>query len=1054
MYYCTPIRLHAHYLLQLKQPCIDVLQTTATLAQNSDSKRQLVHALTNLVETLTSVTSRPGALDAKLAEYAFVPVSQVLRLSRQVPVRALELCLECISVLLSSSWGGALELALSGQLLILFTFLAKPSSADNGIAATSEELQALALRCMSKLIAEVSSSRAGKEALTATNNIPALGEAVLITLDSLAESRSNCIKLAAVDVVKVLSSAIIDDDALASFFPKIVSSLTKVLTPGSTNKAGYRVIEKGLEVLILLFSRLLSDQHTNNLPDNTAIGDTDDYNRVLRSRSWLRATASQVKIALANIFKMRNHDKSEVRRALLKLCLCIIQDCRRSLSDSTSMSIETVISLSGRYGTHNYIEDELRIILLADPKLVDLLRESLHDWVVSFPRIMQSQDDNKRRLIVHQISVALRVLGQDPAAIDDRLADGLREGVSAILADSIGLEDVGSAAAGTLAETGLVLGPSRQPSFQPLQLRLKGQQDLMAEFRLLLSQLTQSESAVNVVRDLVPTIGAGTREMQLASYWVSVNMMKDLVITTPSLDDFVDFGTSQPCEELLDDLYLHSVELLAAQDSKTELSWHFYALALETVALQAERYGTEFRAELGEVLYPILHQLGSYNPALREHAMTCLNIVSDASGYSGARELVVDNVDYVVNAVGLKLAIGDVSPQAPQVLLMMMRLCGPSLLPYLDDLVGSIFEALDRYHAYPRLVGLLFTVLKGMTEEGIKAPQLAIEARVPVRPSSVGYSDVSMERAIVALKQMESDRQNRAREAVQDVPTPFPQKAWKEDSKQTPENADHQPAPEEKPEPPPPAARTYKILLTISALTQHYLTSPSPSLRTSLLGLLQTTLPALAKHESSFLPLINTLWPVLLPRLQDSEAYIVANALEVVGMMCEHAGTFMRSRIESAFDVLKKVHHRTREGRSLNGQYGVGGGRSVQSSLKLDNMSTSLSSLSISGQTQTCSPAQLDRPELYTSAPARMIWDALVGCLCAVAANVALRDEQVEEVLDILDPVLARPDVKGAVDGVNADSVWLRMYKKQRQGGGGRVLKAPKAQERWHFIVV
>lgn len=975
-----------------------------------------------------------------------MPVSQVLRRSREVPVRALELCLECVSTLLQSGWGGGLEPALSGQLMILFTFLAKPSSAENGIAATSEELQALAFKCISELLAEASGSKAGREALTASGNIPALGEAVLVTLDSLAESKSNNVKLAAATVVKNLASAIADDDALASFFPKIVSSLTKVLTPGSSNKAGFRVIEQSLQVLTSLFLRLLSDRKTKDLPPEVSAKDTKGSNHVLRSASWLQATASQIKIALANIFRMRNHDKSEVRRALLKLCLCVIQDCRTSLVDCISISIETVISLAGQDGAHDTIEDELRIILLADEKLSDLLRESLHDWVVSFPRIMQSKDDNKRRLIIHQISVTLRLIGQDPAVVDDRLADGLRDGVSAVLADSKGLEEVGSTVDRSV-ETSLSLSSSSHSTFSPLQLRLKGQQDIMTEFRTLLSQLATSDSALNVVQDLVRTIDSGTQEMQLASYWVSVNLLWDLTITHPSFDDFIDTGTSNPREELLDDLYSHSVTLLTDRDPTTTLPWHFYALALETVALQAVRYRTEFRAELGEVLYPILHQLGSPNPALREHAITCLNLVSDAADYANARELVVDNVDYIVNAVGLKLAVGDVSPQAPQVLLMMMRLCGPSLLPYLDDLVGSIFEALERYHGYPALVELLFSVLKGMTEEGVKAPQLAIEAPTTSSPPAVGHQNTTMADAIRTIKQLKADKLKRAQEAADEVPEPFPQKPWKDANTEDPDAppAD-QPAPE-KPEPPPPAPRTYQILLTISELTQHYLTSTSPSLRTSLLSLLQTTIPALAKHENSFLPLINTLWPVLLPRLQDPEAYIVSNTLDVVALMCEHAGNFMRSRIESAFDVLKTVHRRTQQRSARGGSTTMS--NILPSSTKPRDIQTGIAALTLSPSPPT---APLDTT-LYTSSPARMIWDSLTACLCAIASHVALRDEHFDLVLEMLDPVLARPDVKAALDTANPDAVWLRLYQKQRAAGTAMECRMPVVQG-WTFVVV
>ncbi|KAH6625810.1 HEAT repeat protein-like protein [Boeremia exigua] len=1033
---------------RLKQPCIQVLHATSALAQAPDAKRRLVHALASLLHTLTAVASQPGALDPKLAEYAFVPVSQVLRLSRQVPVRALELCLECVSVLLRSGWGGGLEPALSGQLLILFTFLAKPSSAENGIAATSEELQAHAFTCIRELFTQVSHSKSAKDALVATNNIPALGEAVLITLESLAESKSNTIKLAAVDVIKSLIPAVVDDDALASFFPKMVSSLTRILTPGSSNKAGYRVIEQGLQVMTSLLSRMLNDDITKDLRDATTTSDSNDTKQTLRTMSWLQATASQIKIALANVYKMRSHDKPEVRRALLKLCLCVIQDCRISLSDSTSMSIETVLSLIGRDSAHDDIENELRNTLSADQKLVGLLRESLHDWVVSFPRVMRSPDDNKRRLIIHQMSVALRLLGQDPAVIDDRLADGLRDGVSAVLADSKGLEEVSRIAVEASLETSLTLGPSRQSSFQPLQLQLKGQQDLMAEFRLLLSHLAKTESALNIARDLIHTVSQGTREMQLASYWISVSILRETT-AAQSLDDFIDVGSINPREELLDDLYSHSIEILTDQDTDVDLPWHFYALALETIALQAGRFQAEFRAELGEVLYPILHQLGSSNPALREHSITCLNIVSDASGYSSAQRLVIDNVDYVVNAVGLKLAVGDVSPQAPQVLLMMMRLCGPSLLPYLDDLVGSIFEALERYHGYPRLVELLFSVLKGMTEEGVKAPPLAIEAPGPLNTTTVGYADIPITDVTSTLGHIRSDRTRRAHEATQEVPIPFPQTPWTGNSAPDSEHPVDQPTPE-KLEPPPPAPRTYHILFTISELTQHYLTSPSPSLRMSLLTLLQTTLPALAKHENSFLPLINTLWPVLLPRLHDSEAYIVSRALEVIGVICKHAGTFMRSRIESAFDVLKKLHRHTQERPNTDASKGNQGGKHEVSNL--DTIATSFSSLVIAPAASN--PAQLDRPELYRSTPARMIWAALVSCLCAVASHVSLRDEQFEEVLDILDPVLSRPDVKSAIDKVNADSVWLRLYKKQRSSQDKKAQIVPEAQGRWELICI
>ncbi|EDU42727.1 conserved hypothetical protein [Pyrenophora tritici-repentis Pt-1C-BFP] len=818
----------------LKQPCIRLLQVTANLSQKPGARNELTQALFDLLTTLRSVTSRPGALDARLAEYAFVPISQVLRISRQVPVRALELCLECISTLLSAGWGGGLEPALSGQLLILFTFLAKPSSAENGITATSEELQSLALKCMSELMTQVSCTKQGQQAITATANIPALGEAVLVMLESLTDSNSNNVKLQAVHAVKAMIDAMADDDALASFLPRIVSSITKVLTPSSSNRPGFRVVEQGLHVLASLLIRLLSDIKTKDLPENAPNKGSQDDTKVLRSTAWLHATTSQIKIALASVFKLRDHDKPEVRQALLSLCLCIIQDCRTSLSLCVSMATETIINLAGHEGSGDSIEGQLKRLLSVDQKLSDLLREILHGWIVALPRLMQSKDDHSRRRIIQQISISLRLFEEDPTVLDERLADGLREGVSAVFADAKGLGEMKENTSIAITDRTLTLSSTKSSSFSPLSLQFKGQDDMMAEFRILIQELARSSSALSVAQRLTQSVGLGTVETRLASLWLSINLIKDTATSNPSIDDFLDFGTPNPREELLDDLYSHSLTLLNQRNMGTETSWHFSALALETVALQAKRHRVDFRPELSEVLYPVLHHLGSSNTALREHALTCLNIVGEATGYSNAGELVVENVDY------------------------------------------------------------------------------------------------------------------------------------------------------------------------------------------------------------------------------DPEAYVVSNALDILALMCEHAGDFMRTRIEDSWHLVKKVYQCTKQHENRNK---ASTKTKFSSTLKINAIETGMQRLSMRPQ-QTMS---IERPELYVNAPSRMIWSSLVGLLCSIAKYVTIREERFEDTMNMLDPVLARSDVREALECANADAVWLRLYKKSQRGGSDEtgmkksqmvMGKLPVGKPHWNFAKV
>ncbi|KAH9866568.1 hypothetical protein J1614_008258 [Plenodomus biglobosus] len=1044
----------------LKPPCIQVLQTAASIGQNPSAKKHLVQGLTGLLDALQKI--KPCAVDAKLAEYAFVPISQVLRISRQIPVRGLELCLECISLLLQTGWGGGLEPALSGQLLILFTFLAKPSSAENGIAATSEELQALAFLCMAELLTENGRTPHGRQAITSTANIPALGEAVLIMVDSLTNSPSHSVKLQAMNALKAITDAIVDDDALASFLPRIVSSLTTLLTPRSNIRPNFRIVERSLDVLSSILSRLLSDQNTKDLPEKAP---STPSGTVARSVSWLQATSSQIKIALASVFKLREHDKSEVREALLRLCLCVIQDCRTSLADCTSMAVETMVSLVGREDYEDKIEQRLKTLLAEDVTLSGILRESLHGWIVSLPRLMQSKDDHRRRRMIQQVSVTLRLFDEDPTNLDDRLAENLRDGVSSVLSDSKGLEELSDQSSSGVTDRTLMLSSTKTLEFSPLKLRFKGQDDMMAEFRLLIHELARSDAALKVAQGLAASIDAGPQERRLASFWLSVNLLKDVTTINPSIDDFMDLGTPNVREEVLDDLYSHSLSILNERDPDAKTPWQFFALALETVALQARRYRSEFRAELSEVLYAVLDHLGSSNHALREHAMACLNIVSEAAGYANAGDLVVENVDYIVNAVGLKLAIGDVSPQAPQVLLMMMRLCGPSLLPYLDDLVGSIFDALERYHGYPKLAELLFSVLKGMTEEGVKAPQLTLTMGDDKSSHRHRIKTVTMADVVAALKQLQETSQKRVNEESDQTQEPFPQKPWKEEKPATTgldESPEDDPkessAPTTQDDPSPPAPRTYTILLKISSLTQHYLTTPSPSLRSSLLSLLRTTIPALARHENSFLPLIHTLWPVLLPRLEDPEAYIVANALDIVALMCEYAEEFMRVRIEGAWEVLRRVYRRAKgkDGGS-SGSKGYGGNKK----LELGKITEGFGGLSMASSSGPASGSrEIYRPELYVDAPTRMVWDSFVGLLCSIAGHVTVKDERGDEMLDMLDAVLEREDVRSSMECWNADAVWLRLYKKGLQAGGNAsqgvtsMGKMPVGRPEWKFLKV
>ncbi|KAF2144244.1 uncharacterized protein K452DRAFT_357137 [Aplosporella prunicola CBS 121167] len=1036
---------------QLKPHCVGLSQAALRIAGNNGNPRDVVTALAALLDALKEAKQYPGALNDKLAEYVFFPLSHVLREKQKLPVVAIELTLQCLTIILQTGWRSNIEPALSGQLLILLTVFAGGTPGNKPSPQSSEELQCVAFQCLSELFVTYEQSEKSRKSLTDASNIPPLGHAITVILEGVAEGPSNDIQLAAVQALRSCCLAVKDRDALASFLPGMVSALAKVLTPATKQRRSYEILRISLEVLSQLFRAVISDRATKDLPasaEPTATQTANDSQGALRlTQSWLKATTAQIKLALANIIRIRQHERKHVRQALLDLCLIVLEECRESLKDSAAMMVETMAVLCGS-DDDGAMQNIVRHVITADPRLAELLRSSIHSWVVSLPRVLQSPDDAVKRRLVVQISIGYELLadqGTDLDIVDRAMATNLRDGISTCFSDQPKIGEITQTKelSNSLELTApLHDGPSKE--FQPIMYENKNQQEIVGDLQNLVKHVSSSKSSLTAARELVDSLQSSKGTSQLANFWVSLQLIKFSAEKNSVIDAFLDFGDASmgPNEEILEEMYSFSLDVLQESSLEPQADWRLQALAVETIAFQAETLKSDFRLELVESLYPIVHLVGSPIPQLRNHAITCLNIMAAACDYKDVGSLIVENVDYLVNAVALKLNTFDISPQAPQVLLMMIKLSGPTLLPYLDDLVSSVFAALESFHGYPKLVEMLFSVLKGIAEEGTKTPQLAItegeESITHYKPAS---KPTSIQDVVSILKAIQSRERRKDDEDDTDSATPFPRRAWKEKIEQeglpTGDSNDENENQEETQEnglnaitddAPPPAPKTYALLLKISSLTQHYLSAPSPTLRTSLLGLLSTTLPALARHESSLLPLINALWPSVLPRLHDTEPYVVAGACDAVAAMCVYAGEFMRSRIEDVWAVVLRLY---RSG-------GIGGSSSSISSGR-NTTTTPIASLTASMASTSLTPTPTtttQTPAHYTPAPTRLIRAAALNLVTTALNTLTLDDAAVAEALDLLLPVVvARADVRAAFERWNADAVWLAVLGWEVRGG-------------------
>lgn len=1026
-------------------------------------------SLENLAQVLNTLSKEPDALDHKLADYVFFPISQVLKASRELPVRAMELCLQCLAVLISRGWRENITTSLSSQLLIFLSLMCDTSGKTVAVQQVTDELRHSAFLCMSKLFDSLSLSDQGKASLMEAANVPSLGHAVSVLLDGVSAGESFEVQKAAADAILSLLLCTADVEVLSSFFPGVVSTLTKVLTPNTQSRRHWKILVQCISILDSFVLALLSNSVMDEILKPDIQEPRSEQQKNALDESWAKATASQFKVALANIERLRTHSREEVREALTTFNMTLLADCNIALGNCCRLALETVLVLLQQESVFTITERaRLEVLVRSRPAIAELLASVYHDELLSLTRILQSNDDNAKGRCVKQVFSAYSMLAgtdSDMHLLSRLLGIGLRDSVTAMLQSSNDTSNK-SLQENTLVLSEMpVLNISKDPvSFSMPLSEYRNQQTLLKDIEVQLQTIKQTIPAASIAAHLVPALKACQGEMQIATFWLVLCDIQASALTEDMLNDFLilEDSSDSPNSRAREELYSFSLDIM----DDNEADWRLKALALETVAMQAKQQGESFRGELIDALYPILHHLGSESPQVRNHAITCLNLVSDACNYSDVKELIVSNVDYLVNAVALKLNAFDVSPQGPQVLLMMVRLAGPSLLPYLEDTLESIFAALEDYHGYPTLVELLFAVLKTMAEEGVKSPQLAI---LP------GENDTSFEVTVngwspASIQDLSTDLRKLAVKAAEtsdvSLPESTPQIPWKElrpegtttgqqdTQKAEDETEEEDTSNDSQPPPEPPAPRTYALLLKITTLTQHYLTSTSPSLRTSLLSLIRTTMPALARHQNSFLPLINTLWPEVTSRLFDSEPHVVAGALGIIAAMCEFGGEFMRSRIHDLWPEVMNLHRRigrgtgsdasSERGRGLKyGQQSIGKGKEIATG--------------VSG-TGTPPPSSLALGHAtvgrggggYVDVSDRAVNQALHHLIKAIVKHVGIDAESFDQVLEILRPLnKLDEDIRSVLEGYNADAVWLAGYRE----GSCRVERMEVAGSgAWRFV--
>ncbi|KAK7751484.1 hypothetical protein SLS62_006569 [Diatrype stigma] len=1043
------------FFKQLKPICISI----NNLAVRSTDKAASAQDLIKVVEGLSTVIEAQVAqdasvLDEKLADYIFFPLSNILRNQPQYPIRLTELTIKCLQSLIQHGWKSKIPLELAQQLLILLTFIIGGVPGQDKKPSLPEETELETFKAVGALLRATGSSTAGAAALVDTKTIPTLGHAVSVVLDAITDGRTSEIQLEALHALNALFDAIKDRSALATFLPGIVSSLSRLLTPPKALKTRKTVLIEGISALRSMLLKVLGDIQVMGIlkkreapsPNSTADGDGG-----VLTASWLRATAAKVKLALASVLKLRNHNSDDVRLALRGLCIALLDECHQSLAESISILVETAMILSDNSDREgSVLETSLTDLARVYPELSDTIKNTVYNWVTSLPRLVQTSEAKTKQQAMDNLLKGLYFVSSlqiDSSTLENTLATSLRDSSTALLLGSKPTSVLSELPSNSLElHTAGAVKNTETSMFQPVFMGQETEKSTRAAIINLVTQFGSVSQQNKLAREMLDYVHESTGPSQVASYWLAFELAKSIHSQSSGINEFFDFtsgsGPPDETEATFHEIYTFSLAVLDSQVEVNETDWRLQALAIEVTTFTASRLGMGFRAELIDTLYPIATFLGSDNPHIRAHAIVGLNSIAVSCGYPNVTELIIDNVDYMVNSVSLRLNTFDISPASTQVLRMMIKLTGPKLIPYLDDVVASIFAALDNYHGYTSFVEGLFSVLSEVVVQGASSEHLLLgEAKPSKVDHKKGNRQTTSTDEILGdlVKRLERKRKRLGEETQIEEMSTHPKRPWKapktatelldEAGQEASEEPEDQSTEVEKQ--PPAKTPTFQLLSRITDLTQHYMTSPSPTLRRSLLELLSIVFPALSPDEESFLPLVNSIWPVLVERLYDPETFVVISTCKALSVLCQSAGDFLSTRIKTEWwDSLGKWCAKVKseatqlkgKARARNNHPGnTKDGHGISISIRSTNdkgsfeSSTALESTSNTGLGKFTQAAQA--------------WEAAQGLLVSIASFVRIDDEIFDQILFLLADVLAsKAEVRAVLEAIDADAVWLLMY--------------------------
>ncbi|KAI8147787.1 armadillo-type protein [Fennellomyces sp. T-0311] len=947
------------------------LQTDLSEPTTRESSTKIVSQLDKLNNILNTTSDLETKCDQRMTNFIFttlMPVAHWLKTTQVPHDRVLEAWLRCMhAVLAKTHWHMSSPPQMAEQLLILFTTYIN--------AAKPEEAQQLAVQCISTILSAVNENEHSLQVLRDLKCRPQMAACIAALLDVI--RRGDALSLR-VDAMHTLATMLLETlgevDIVATLLPGVVSTLGRTIYQ-KQEKENHKILSLALDILGDIIVFVLRDecapefivQDVQSLHALAAhMKGKQPVDKMQETiQKFYETSKTMIKKQLDFILGIRTYNTDwRVRRSMVRTCGKLLSRCSRTLENCTALLLKTIVLHIDDEYTQVGAEAQFQIneIMQApafEQSIIPTLKENLSDSIVYAPSVLISGDEGDKVNAMALITGYVLILGNRHAGevLDSAISKTLDAWLAALEIDRDGLnvlEEQGQKNSRYLefydgyADDSEPVSVWEQPSlvypkthFKHLvadrtvaqagrMLNVIGRIGNLTYWRDLLMNCFQSDGDQDVQPQAAYMIhsllsGASSAESDsITARWLDLQS-----------DDEKDEETSKIKAIALQVLH-EIVSLVIDPTTKTRtsvvpLGHHKINPELESAEVLATCFSLQIvglvacilemeyvQDELITLLYPLLAHLGSPNVFIHTYALITLDAIALVCGQRGARQLAIENIDYIINMVSQRISVLEDNLRAPLVLKALIRIGGPGTIDYLDDTVEEIFDALDGYHmdgwSCAQLCSVLTEIVRVlyrknaavvaddevMAESNQSDDQISDEIQELIDADSKGAEDTTETATMEEIGKYFLDRQEKDKKPKSMDPNDL----LLDDGDDGDDEYQNEKPADDTPEP---LSRSQQMTLDIMTKARHFLTAGSPQLRVEMLGLFAAGTKVLALRIDKFGVLVNGAWPSIMQRLWDDENMVVLQAVAVIGSIAESLKDFVSGRFKDLWPRFKEL---------------------------------------------------------------------------------------------------------------------------------------------------